>query len=226
MQNTSVEKTGRTVAEAVAEALAELGAAEEEAEVEIIDEGHKGFLSIGNKPAVVRVTVKRDPVRTAKRFLEDVAAAAGVTVHIDAKLDDRQLNIDLSGDSMGMFIGKRGQTLDALQYLTNLAVNRGDEQYVSVTLDTEDYRKRRKETLETLAYSLAKKVRSTKSNVTLEPMSPYERRIIHSTLQNDRFVTTYSEGEDPYRNVVIALKRDGVSYAKKPYQKRASAIQQ
>ena len=130
----------------------------------------------------------------------------GLIVKIDTKLKDKQLSITISGDDMGIIIGKRGQTLDSLQYLVNLVVNKGNAPYVSITLDTENYRERRKETLESLAFNLAKKVKHTGKNIVLEPMNPYERRIIHSALQNDRYVTTYSEGEEPYRNVVIALK--------------------
>ena len=130
----------------------------------------------------------------------------GLIVKIKTELKDKHLLVELTGDDMGILIGKRGQTLDALQYLVNLVVNKKSPYYISVMLDTENYRQRRKETLESLAFNLAKKVKHTKRNVVLEPMNPYERRIIHSALQNDRFVTTYSEGEEPYRNVVITLK--------------------
>ena len=131
-----------------------------------------------------------------------------MTVVVEIKYDEenKEMDVDLSGDDMGVLIGKRGQTLDSLQYLVNLVVNKGNAPYVSITLDTENYRERRKETLESLAFNLAKKVKHTGKNIVLEPMNPYERRIIHSALQNDRYVTTYSEGEEPYRNVVIALK--------------------
>ena len=130
----------------------------------------------------------------------------GLIIKIETKMQDKHLLVDLTGDDMGILIGKRGQTLDALQYLVNLVVNKNSASYISVMLDTENYRQRRKETLETLAFNLAKKVKHTRKNVVLEPMNPYERRIIHSTLQNDRYVTTFSEGKEPFRNVVIALK--------------------
>ena len=144
--------------------------------------------------------------KAQKDFLREVFISMGLIVKIDTKLKDKQLSITISGDDMGIIIGKRGQTLDSLQYLVNLVVNKGNAPYVSITLDTENYRERRKETLESLAFNLAKKVKHTGKNIVLEPMNPYERRIIHSALQNDRYVTTYSEGEEPYRNVVIALK--------------------
>ena len=117
------------------------------------------------------------------------------------------MNVDLSGEDMGVLIGKRGQTLDSLQYLTNLAINKHSDEYYKVKIDTEDYRKRRKETLENLAKNIAYKVKRTKRPVSLEPMNPFERRIIHSALQNDRYVTTHSEGDEPYRHVVVTLKK-------------------
>ena len=117
------------------------------------------------------------------------------------------LEIDFAGDDMGILIGKRGQTLDSLQYLVSLVVNKGTNEYIRVKLDTEDYRQRRKETLENLAKNIAFKVKRTKRSVSLEPMNPYERRIIHSALQNDRYVTTHSEGEEPFRRVIVTLKK-------------------
>ena len=203
----AIQKTGKTVEEAVGEALKELNITREEAEVEIIEEGSRGFLGMfGAKDAVVKVKKKFDPEKTAKTFLKEMFISMGLIVNIDTVLKEKQLEIKISGDDMGIIIGKRGQTLDAIQYLVNLVVNKGTAPYISVTLDTENYRERRKETLESLAFNLAKKVKHTGKNVVLEPMNPYERRIIHSALQNDRYVTTYSEGDEPYRNVVIALK--------------------
>lgn len=146
---------------------------------------------------------------SAKTFLKDVFAAMKLEVTIVTKFDDaeKNLDIDLSGDDMGMLIGKRGATLDSLQYLVSLVVNKDSEDYIRVKVDTENYRERRKETLENLAKNIAYKVKRTKRSVSLEPMNPYERRIIHSALQNDKFVTTHSEGEDPYRRVIISLKK-------------------
>lgn len=201
-----VEKSAATVDAAIAAALEELGVTKEEADITIISEGSKGFLGIGAKNAVVRAKKKYDPEKIAKTFLQEVFLTMGMIVGIKTTLKDRQLLVELVGNNMGVLIGKRGQTLDSLQYLVNLVVNKGDAPYVSVTLDTENYRQRRKATLESLAYNLAKKVKSTGKSIVLEPMNPYERRIIHSALQNDRYVTTYSEGDEPYRNVVIVLK--------------------
>lgn len=132
-----------------------------------------------------------------------------MTVVVDVKFDETDgfLDIDLSGDDMGVLIGKRGQTLDSLQYLVSLVVNKEAEEYIRVKVDTENYRKRRKETLENLAKNIAYKVKRTKRSVSLEPMNPYERRIIHSALQNDKYVTTHSEGEEPFRHVVVTLKK-------------------
>ena len=147
----------------------------------------------------------------AKEFLGQVFAAMDMEVTVSSVFDDkeREMTVDLSGADMGILIGKRGQTLDSLQYLTSLVVNKQCDGYVRVKLDTENYRERRKETLETLAKNIAYKVKRTRRSVSLEPMNPYERRIIHAALQNDRYVVTRSEGEDPYRHVVISLKRDG-----------------
>ncbi len=202
-----IRKSAKTVEEAVAAALKELDASREEVDVTVIDEGSKGFLGMfGGKDAVVLVKKNFNPEKEAEGFLREVFLSMGLIVKIKTELKDKHLFVELTGDDMGILIGKRGQTLDALQYLVNLVVNKKSPYYISVMLDTENYRQRRKETLESLAFNLAKKVKHTKRNVVLEPMNPYERRIIHSALQNDRFVTTYSEGEEPYRNVVITLK--------------------
>lgn len=145
----------------------------------------------------------------AKEFLEDVLKAMKLEVVINTSYNEKEkeLDIDLSGDEMGILIGKRGQTLDSLQYLVSLVVNKNQSDYIRVKVDTENYRERRKETLENLARNIAYKVKRTKRPVSLEPMNPYERRIIHSALQNDRYVTTHSEGEEPFRRVVVSLKK-------------------
>ena len=130
-----------------------------------------------------------------------------LTVKINVDVKDDSVDIDLVGDDMGVLIGKRGQTLDSLQYLVSLVVNKKSDKYLRVKLDTENYRERRKETLENLAKNIAFKVKRTKRPVSLEPMNPYERRVIHSALQNDRYVTTKSEGDEPYRHVVVLLKK-------------------
>ena len=200
-----VEKMAKTVDEAVLEALKELNISMDEADITVIDEGSKGFLGMfGGKNAVVKVKRKHDPERIAKDFLREIFLAMGVIVKIETTLKEKQLLIDLKGDDMGILIGKRGQTLDSLQYLVNLVVNKGNAPYINISMDTENYRQRRKETLESLAYNLAKKVKVTGKKVVLEPMNPYERRIIHSSLQSNKYVTTFSEGEEPFRNVVIA----------------------
>ena len=161
----------------------------------------------------VRTEVKMDEAvvqKKAKEFLEQVFGAMGMQVLIETVVnaEEGELQVMMSGDDMGILIGKRGQTLDSLQYLVSLVVNKETEGYLRVKLDTENYRERRKETLETLARNISYKVKRTKKPVSLEPMNPYERRIIHSSLQNDRYVVTRSEGEDPYRHVVISLKRE------------------
>ena len=143
------------------------------------------------------------PAADPKEFLSKVFEAMNMEVGISVEMNENEMNIDLSGNDMGVLIGKRGQTLDSLQYLTSIVVNKGQKEYIRVKVDTENYRSRRKETLENLAKNLAYKAKRTKNPVSLEPMNPYERRIIHSALQNDKYVTTHSEGEDPYRKVII-----------------------
>lgn len=151
-----------------------------------------------------------DVEAVSKKFLTDVFAAMELNVEINIKYNDslKNLDVELSGDEMGVLIGKRGQTLDSLQYIISLVVNKESDSYIRIKVDTENYRERRKATLENLAKNLAYKVKRTRRPVSLEPMNPYERRVIHSVLQNDRYVETHSEGEEPYRKVVITLKKD------------------
>ena len=202
-----IQVSAKTEERAIEEAVRQLGVdSADDLEIEVIEKAAKGFLGFGSKDAVIKAVVKFNPEKTAKEFLREMFVAMGIIVNIETELKEKQLLINLSGSDMGILIGKRGQTLDSIQYLVNLVVNKGNATYLSITLDTENYRQRRKETLESLAYNLAKKVKQTGKKVVLEPMNQYERRIIHSSLQNNKYVTTYSEGEEPYRNVVIALK--------------------
>ncbi len=201
----TIEKRAKTVDEAVMEALIELGITSEQANIEIVDKGANGILGIfSNKQAIVRVSKKMDLSEIAKDFLNSVFEKMDLEVAIEIKMEESNvMSIDLSGPNMGVLIGKRGQTLDSLQYLVSLVVNKQADVYIRVKLDTENYRLRRKETLETLAVNLASKVRKTGRKFSLEPMNPYERRIIHYTLQDNKFVETHSEGDEPYRKVII-----------------------
>jgi spoIIIJ-associated protein len=203
------EFTAKTVDEALTSAMLELGTTAENLEYEIIERETSGFLGMFGKPARIRVRIKLSIESSAKKFLSDVFGAMGINAAIDVIYDKENSNIEINvdGDEMGVLIGKRGQTLDSLQYLVSLVVNKNSENYIKVKLDTENYRARRKETLENLAKNIAFKVKRTRKPVSLEPMNPYERRIIHSALQNDKYVETYSEGEEPYRKVVINLKK-------------------
>lgn len=204
-----IEMTGRTVEEAVRNALNELKVSEDKIEVEILEEGSKGlFKLIGAKPARIRAKVKRDYIYEAKVFLRDILNAMGIKAEIRIKEENETIKIFLTGPDMGILIGYRGETLDSLQYLVSLVVNKGHETaYKRVVLDTENYRSKREETLRRLAQKVAGTVRRTGKLIKLEPMNPYERRIIHSALQDDRYVQTFSEGEEPYRRVVIDLKK-------------------
>ena len=225
---------GKTVEEAVSEALSRLTCTAEELEYNVIDEGKSGFLGLGSKPAEIEARKKEtvsaeavseaktevkaetadvlagDVIAKAEEFLNSIFANMGISAKLESSYNEAEKSVDINivGDDMGNLIGKRGQTLDSLQYLTSLVVNKNLSEYVRVKLDTENYRARRKETLENLAKNIAYKVKRTKRAVKLEPMNPYERRIIHSALQDDRYVYTKSEGEEPFRHVVVLLKRE------------------
>ena len=204
------EITGKTVEDAITNALIKLETTSDRIEYEVIEKGSTGFLGfIGKQDAVIKVRKKNSLLDDTYEFLNKLFNAMNleVTSTIDYDEDSRVMNIDFSGDEMGILIGKRGQTLDSLQYLISLVVNKESDSYIKVKVDTEDYRERRKQTLENLAKNLSYKVKRTRRPVTLEPMNPYERRIIHSALQNDRYVETHSEGDEPYRKVVITLKK-------------------
>ncbi len=246
-----VEKTGKTVEDAVQAALAELGVSRDQVDVEVLESSKSSILGLfGGRDAKVRVTVReevpaepepepavsegtaeaeditseadgesRDPAAekeaerqetaaAAKAFLENVFAAMGMELLIEKFISrkDDEIILKIHGEGIGVLIGKHGQTLDALQYLTNLAGNKGHRDWNRVILDAENYRERRRQTLERLAKNLADRVKRTRKKAMLEPMNPYERKIVHMSLQNDPAITTYSEGEEPYRKVVIDLK--------------------
>lgn len=205
-----IEVTGKTVEDAITESLIKLGTTSDKIEYEVIEKGSNGFLGIGSKPAVIKARKKSTLEDVIRDFLNDVFKAMNMEVEIifNKNEDSKVIDVELKGEEMGVLIGKRGQTLDSLQYLVNLAANKQSDEYVKVKLDTEDYRKRRKETLENLAKNIAYKVKRTKRSVSLELMNPFERRVIHSALQNDRYVSTHSEGDEPYRHVVVTLKRN------------------
>lgn len=204
-----IEVTAKNVDDAITEALIQLGTTSDQIEYEVIEKGSSGFLGFNSKPAKIKVRKKFTIQDKVNDFLQKIFKAMDLEVEIiiSETEEENVLDVELKGDDMGVLIGKRGQTLDSLQYLTNLAINKNSDTYVKVKLDTENYRKRRKETLENLARNIAYKVKRTKRTISLEPMNPFERRVIHSALQKDRYVTTHSEGEEPYRHVVVSLKK-------------------
>lgn len=237
----TTEKRAKSIEEAIELALSELNVSKENAQIEIVQEPAKGFLGIGGKEAVVKVTAEvsadipetkkeapkakrkankggvyssESPAENAKNFVYDVLSAMGLDVTVTADFDGEVVNVNLDGDNMGVVIGKRGDTLDSIQYLTSLVVNQSSDDYIKVSIDTENYREKREEALVALAKRLAGKVGRTGKKFALEPMNPYERRIIHSSLQDNEDVTTFSVGQEPYRKVVIAPKNP------KPSQKR------
>lgn len=199
--------TGQTVKEAVESALAQLQITEDRADISIVDEGKKGIFGIfGARPAVVKVSVIKDPIEEAEKFLLDVSEKMGAPVTINVEKNGKQVKFILSGEKIALLIGKRGQTLNSLQFLTQLVINRFSGQYLNVMVDAEHYRERRNDTLIQLAQRLAQKAVQTKKEVSLEPMPSYERKIIHTALVKNKKIKTYSSGEDPHRHIVIAPK--------------------
>lgn len=214
-----IEVSAKTVDDALTDALVKLGTTSDQIEYEVLEKGSTGFLGFNSKPARIKVWKKFTIEDHIRDFLTQVFETMHMTVEILITASTEEENVydvELKGDEMGVLIGKRGQTLDSLQYLVNLSVNRHTEDYIRVKLDTEDYRKRRKETLENLAKNISYKVKRTRRPVELEPMNPFERRVIHSALQNDKYVLTHSEGEEPYRHVVVTPK----NVEERPYRDR------
>ncbi|MGQ9557920.1 MAG: RNA-binding cell elongation regulator Jag/EloR [Desulfurispora sp.] len=203
-----VEKTAKTVQEAVNLALAELKSSREDVDVEVLEEPSRGIFGlIGTRPARVRVKVRNTAASRLKKLLEDILAAMQLQAEIFIKEENDTLSVSMFGRDLGTLIGRRGETMDALQYLLNLAVNKNQEKRYKIFLDIEGYRKKREETLQKLALKLAEKARQRGRNVVLEPMSSLERRIIHTALQGISDIATYSEGEEPYRKIIIAPKK-------------------
>ena len=203
-----VESTGKTIEEAVSIALSELNTEKNKVDIEVMDEGNKGLFGlIGSKMARVKVKMKQDEDDDRiQNFLSSIFKEMDLDVTIDVTEGDETINVDLKGNNMGILIGRRGETLDALQYLTGIIANRGKENYKKVLLDTENYRQKREDALVKLANKVADRVVKFRKSVTLEPMNPFERRIIHSALQSNSQIETYSVGDEPNRKVVIALK--------------------
>ena len=203
----TLEKTGKTIDDAIDAAVAELGCSREDVTIEIVTMPSKGIFGIGAKPALVRVSLEDSATAYAMEFLNTIFKKFDLDVDIHPIEGEEFITLDLVGKDLGILIGRRGETLDALQYLTNLTVSRHFEDRSKFILDVEGYRAKREETLERLARKLAERVKESGKNISLEPMSPYERRIIHTVLQSDEQVRTFSEGEEPYRKAVIAKKK-------------------
>ncbi|WP_409290884.1 RNA-binding cell elongation regulator Jag/EloR [Peribacillus sp. SCS-37] len=203
-----ITATGQSVDAAVESALAQLSTTRDRVEIEILEEGKKGFLGIfGNREAVVKVTLPPDPIEETLNYIKSISRQMGVEVDIEVKQSGKTAVFYLSGEKIAVLIGKRGQTLNALQYLAQLAANSSSRQYLTIILDAEDYRARRAETLSNLARRTAERVMRTGREASLEPMPNYERKIIHAALAGYRDIETYSSGSDPYRHIVIAPKK-------------------
>lgn len=224
-----IEKQASTTEEAIKLALEELGMDRDSVEVEVLEREKKGFFGIGASPARIRVSYEEaTPASEAKAFVDGLLSRMGINGEaFPTEGEDGQIILDIRGEDMGAVIGRRGDTLDAIQYLTSLTVNRGKEEHIRIAIDTEGYRAKREESLQRLARKMAGKVLKYHKNMTLEPMNPYERRIIHSTLQDYKGVTTYSTGTEPNRRVVVALERSARpqrgGYRRAPRERRNSA---
>ena len=209
MKSQTVEKRGKSVDEAIKIALDELKCNIEDVIIEVIEEPAKGLLGfVGKKPAVVRVSIREKPEEEAKQVVEEILSRMKIDYQINrVEWEPGKVRINIIGKDMGLLIGRKGETLNAVQYLSGLIINRQREEKIRVVLDVEDYRKKKEEALEALALKLSDKVKKTKKNIVLRPMSSQERRIIHTILQTDPQVTTYSTGDEPNRKVVISLKK-------------------
>jgi spoIIIJ-associated protein len=204
----TLESTGKTVEEALNSALLKLEVSREDVEYEVIEEATKGFFGLfGGKPTRIKVTVKENPVNKTTKLLREVLLAMKLPVDFKVDNDSQIIKVNMQGDDLGVLIGRRGETLDALQYLINLAVNKDLEKRYKIILDVEDYRRRREDTLHSLATKLADKAKRRGKSIVLEPMNAHERRIIHTALQTRDDIYTFSEGEEPYRKIVIAPKK-------------------
>lgn len=204
-----VTAKGQNVEEAVEEALKQLNVSRDKVEIHVIDEGKKGFLGFfGKRPAIVEAIVKKDPIEECERYLKNIVREMDIDVDFETKVKGREIFFLFSGKDVGVLIGKRGNTLNSLQNLTNVVANRSTKQYINVTVDAGDYRHKRKDTLEGLAQRLAKQVTTIQKRVVLEPMPSFERKIIHQSLSNHPYVITTSEGKEPHRHVVVSPKSE------------------
>lgn len=207
-----IEKRGKTVDDAVEAAAIELGINKEDikpGDIEVVSEGKRGILGLGTEDAVVRVSYEESPLAKGEAYVKSIVEKMGIQAEYEGSFEDETVKVVINGDpdEVGLLIGRRGETLDAIQYLTSLVVNKEEEDYLRVTVDTENYRKKREETLVKLAKRMASLAIKTRRNINLDPMNPNERRIIHSALQDYKNVTTYSSGQEPNRYVVITTKK-------------------
>jgi len=203
-----IESVGKTVEEAIELGLKELKKTKDQVDVQVVNLPSRGFFGIiGSKLAKVNLTVIDRPEDDARTFLEDLFRSMDLEVKMDISQKNDTLSVNIEGPNMGVIIGRRGQTLDSIQYILSLVVNKTSDKYIKVFVDTENYRQKREDTLIRLANKMASKVRKAGKTIALEPMNPYERRIIHASLQSNPYIQTYSEGEEPFRKVVVALKK-------------------
>lgn len=199
-----ITATGQTVEEAVQSALEQLNTTKDQVDITIIDEGKKGLFGVfGSKRSIVKVTLAKNQIQQTEKYIHELTKNMDVEIEIKTAVEGNHVTFELSGEKIALLIGKRGQTLNALQYLVHLVINKDGKQFYTVTVDAEGYRARRKETLESLAYKMADKAKRLNKKVALEPMPAYERKIIHSILQGNKEISTYSDGVEPHRHIVI-----------------------
>lgn len=209
MEAQTIEKRAKSVDEAIKAALDELGCEIDDVAIEVIEEPTKGILGfVGKKPAVIRVSLREKPEEDTRKVLEEMLHLMNIDYKIDkVEWDEGKVRINIVGKDMGLVIGRKGETLNALQAILGLIINRNREEKVRVILDVEDYRKKKEESLKALALKLSDKVKYTKKSIVMRPMSSQERRVVHTVLQGDPTITTYSTGNEPNRKVVISLKK-------------------
>ncbi|MFE7064619.1 RNA-binding cell elongation regulator Jag/EloR [Bacillus haimaensis] len=207
-----ITATGPSVEEAVLSALTQLNTTRDRADITIVEEGKKGLFGLfGTKPSIVTVKLKHDPIEESTNFLKKVLTEMNIVAELETKVEGRNIFISISGEKTALIIGKRGQTLNSLQYLTQIVANRYSNQYLSVEIDAEGYREKRRETLEQLAERLAQKAMKTKQEVHLEPMPSFERKVMHSIISRYPEVETYSVGKEPNRSLVITPNKKKVT---------------
>lgn len=216
-----IQISAKTKQEAISKAMEQFNLTEDKLEIEVVDEGSKGFLGLGAKDCIIKVKKKIDETDLIRNFLNDIFKTLDIIPKIDIKTQNENIKVDITGEDTAILIGRRGESLDSLQMLINIVVNKELEDHQRIILDIENYREKREQSLIQYAKKMAKKAVYQRRNIKLEPMNPYERRIIHYALQDDPKIVTFSEGEEPNRRIVLSIKKGQTNYKNK-YNKQIS----